>query len=664
MGDDSFSTLSLFPCFSMPYTSEKALLDGKGKKQMRQNLSKPCITWRAIIIALILMPVNSYFAIQRGLEWSGPPGTLSLLYNVVFTIFILIILNIVADRLFPGKSLTQAELITIYTMLCISTALAGHDVIQVIMPVLGYVFYNDTPENEWQSLFWNRLPSWLTVNNKSALRGLFEGESNLYDPRNLIPWIEPILWWSFLLVLIVFTSLCINMIVRKQWIENERLTYPIIQLPYEMTIGGGISSVFLKNRLLWVGFSIAASIGIINGLAHFFPTIPLIPIRTINIGAMFTEKPWNGIGWTPLCFFPFAIGLGFLMPLDVSLSIWFFYLVWKVELIAVGAMGWRFMDVSYSSPQLIGAFIALCGISLYLGRKHFLSVFKSAFLRGYDGSKEPVSYPTVVWGTIIGFTAIVVFWLRAGASLWVVVSLFVIYFVFILFGTRLRAEVGPPAVPLDRPTSTLVHIIGTRRIGRDNLAILALLGGINREFRSHPMPHELEGFKLAEQAKIKNQKRLFFAILIAAVIAAPLGFWAYLDICYRNGSSGGFGWESYTIAQNWMSKLVGTDIPSAIMMLGGAILAILLTVARMRFLWWKLHPFGYAVSMNWTIEWTWFPIFLSWCAKSIILRYGGIKGYRKAIYFFMGLILGDYTIGCILNIIGMIMKERIYVFWH
>jgi hypothetical protein len=113
-----------------------------------------------------------------------------------------------------------------------------------------------------------------------------------------------------------------------------------------------------------------------------------------------------------------------------------------------------------------------------------------------------------------------------------------------------------------------------------------------------------------------------------------------------------------------MSKLVGTDIPYVIMMLGGAILAILLTVARMRFLWWKLHPFGYAVSMNWTIQWTWFPIFLSWCAKSIILRYGGIKEYRKAIYFFMGLILGDYTIGCILNIMGMIMKERIYVFWH
>jgi hypothetical protein len=113
-----------------------------------------------------------------------------------------------------------------------------------------------------------------------------------------------------------------------------------------------------------------------------------------------------------------------------------------------------------------------------------------------------------------------------------------------------------------------------------------------------------------------------------------------------------------------MYKLQGTDIPAVIMMLGGGIFTVLLMFARLRFLWWKLHPLGFALSMNWTTEWAWFPIFISWCAKYVILKYGGIKGYRRAMYFFLGLILGDYTIGCILNIIGLFMKERVYVFWH
>ena len=617
-----------------------------------------------MIIAIILMPANSYFAMQRGLEWSGPPGTISLLYNVIFTVLILILLNVVIKRLLPGKALTQTELITIYVMLSVSTCLAGHDVIQVTAPILGYSFYYATPENEWESLFWNRLPTWLTVRDQFALKGLSEGESNPYDPENLTPWIEPVLWWSLLLVLIVFTGLCISIVIRKQWIENERLAYPIIQLPYEMTVGGGVTG-FFKNRLLWIGFGIAASIDIINGLHHFFPLVPLIPIRTINLGGFFTEKPWSGMGWTPLCFFPFIIGLGFLMPLDLSLSIWIFYLVWKAERIISSAMGWqKFIDTSYQSTQPVGAFIALCAIALYSGRRHLLTVFRSAFGARHDDSEEPVSHATAFWGATIGFTLIVAFWMKAGVSLWVAVSLFVIYFTFILFGTRLRAEVGPPAIALYRPTRALVDIVGTRRIGMNNLAIFALLGGINRSFRSHPMPHELEGFKLAEKAGIKNQKLLFFAILIAALLAAPMGFWAYLDVCYRRGHPGWFGWESYTIAQSWMYNLRGPNIPALIMMLGGGVFTIVLMAARMRFLWWKLHPLGFAMSMNWTTEWAWFPIFLSWCAKSVILKYGGIKGYRKAIYFFLGLILGDYTIGCILNIIGLFMKQRIYVFWH
>jgi hypothetical protein len=44
------------------------------------------------------------------------------------------------------------------------------------------------------------------------------------------------------------------------------------------------------------------------------------------------------------------------------------------------------------------------------------------------------------------------------------------------------------------------------------------------------------------------------------------------------------------------------------------------------------------------MQWLWFPMLLGWIFKALILRYGGMKGYRGALPFFLGLVLGDYTI--------------------
>ena len=33
---------------------------------------------------------------------------------------------------------------------------------------------------------------------------------------------------------LLFVMLCVNAIVRQQWTRNERLTYPIVQLPVAM----------------------------------------------------------------------------------------------------------------------------------------------------------------------------------------------------------------------------------------------------------------------------------------------------------------------------------------------------------------------------------------------------------------------------------------------
>ena len=56
----------------------------------------------------------------------------------------------------------------------------------------------------------------------------------------------------------------------------------------------------------------------------------------------------------------------------------------------------------------------------------------------------------------------------------------------------------------------------------------------------------------------------------------------------------------------------------------------------------------------------WFSIFLGWAAKLILLRLGGMRLYRRALPFFLGLILGDYVAGSIWAIYGPAMHMSTY----
>ena len=81
------------------------------------------------------------------------------------------------------------------------------------------------------------------------------------------------------------------------------------------------------SRLFWIGFAVAAVVDIINGLNYLYPSVPYIPVRGIRLDHYFTEKPWNAIGWTPIRFRFFMIGMTYLLPLDLSISCWFFYIL-------------------------------------------------------------------------------------------------------------------------------------------------------------------------------------------------------------------------------------------------------------------------------------------------------------------------------------------------
>lgn len=628
------------------------------------------IGWRAIWISLILIPFNSYW-ISMAVVWSQvAPTKVSLFVNVVFILFVLAPLNLLLRKLSPKLALSQGELLIIYMMLCLASAISGGDLLRLLVPILGYAFWFATPENEWADLFHRYIPDWMAIKDKQSLADLFRGDSSFYTNENIMVWLKPILAWSGFAIALMLVMLAITLIVRRQWIENEKLSYPVIQLPAEMTRTDGR---FFKNKLMWIGFAVAGGMDILNGLHFLFPAIPSTGGPYWDIGSYITDKPWSAIGRTPVGISPFAIGLGFLMPLDLSLSCWVFYLFWKVELILGNIMGLRSLpQFPYIPEQSFGAYVGVCLLSLWIGKRHLAWVFRQLFSRkngkdaaSRDSISEPISFRYTFAILVIGLLYLVIFCHQAGMSLWVIFLFFALYFAISTAITRIRAEVGSPVHDLHfiGPDEIIPKVFGARRLGGANLTILSHMYWFNRAYRSHPMPHQLEGFKLAQRARIDG-RRVVIAMILAIIVGTAAGFWARLHATYGYGSETYAGNEAFNRLQRWIYTQPPADWGSISFIVIGFVFALVLMIVRMKFIWWPLHPAGYAISGSWSMGIFWFSLLVSWAVKIILLRLGGLKIYRQAVPFFLGLILGGFVVGSCWSILGIIMQRPMYRFLH
>jgi len=271
-------------------------------------------------------------------------------------------------------------------------------------------------------------------------------------------------------------------------------------------------------------------------------------------------------------------------------------------------------------------------------------------------------------GALSGFALIIAFCYYGGMSIWVSVSFFALYFIIQIAVTRMRAELGTPVHDLhySGPDEIIVRTMGTRRLSDGALTMFSLFWFINRAYRSNVMAHEMEGFKMGERSKI-NTRFLLFAILLTAAVGSISAFWSLLHQGYNTGMQikayypaiGAFGYEPWNRLQMWMQNRTFSDVPGIGFMIGGFIFTIFLAIMRVKFLWWRFHPAGYAVSNSYNMEVLWSPLFFGWLAKVIVIRFGGLRLYRKSVPFFLGLLMGHFISSGTWTIIGIIVNVPI-----
>jgi len=623
------------------------------------------VTVRAVLIGLAFVPVNVYLVVQWETVWGTQyPTTMGIFFNAIFCLFLITVLNLPLKKYLPRRALNQGELLTIYVVLLSAIAVSGHDFSQGLFCSIGNVSWFATPENEWTAIFGKYLPEWLTMSDHGVLRGFYEGESSLYISHHIRGWLEPMIWWTLFLTVLAVTTIFINVIIRKQWIEREKLSYPLVQLPFEMTREDSLQT-FFKNRLLWIGFGIAAGIDIINGLNYLYRIFPAIPL-TYNLGAHFTDRPWNAIGNVFVQVNPYAIGLAFAIPLDLQFSCWFLFFVWKAQRVLGSVAGINLPGYPFADQQILGAYLGIAAVALWMGRRPLWQILRKIIgLRSdLDDSGEPMKYRTAVLGTFVGIALLVAFSYKAGMSILFALFFFLIYYTIIFAFTRMRAELGPPlqGVHYAGPLQLMVAIMGSRGISIQTFTAAAPYWPMTKEIRNTPTPYQLESFKLAERAGMDTRK-LWKVIALSTLIGVFLTFWAFLQLNYKWGGVGAWrGNIAYNTMERWIVNPVEPD-SNFLMATGfGFIFVVVNTIMRLRFLWWHLHPLGYPLAGYYHFERLWFPFFVSWAAKLAILKYGGIKLYRRAFPLFLGLVLGEFVIGSLWGIIGLVTSKPTYAF--
>ena len=424
------------------------------------------ISKRTVLIGILLIVINTYWLAYAEMLWhTAHLTTVALSVNVLFTLLIITWLNAAVRRVAPSAELSQQEMLVIYSMVAVGSAFTGHDNMPRLMGLMPYAHRFASPENDWRALFFHHLPNWLIISDSNTVQNFYEGNRNFFTDGYLEHWITPILSWSIVIFLLMVIFLCLTTILRQQWVENEKLSYPIIQIPFEITAR---SSAVYGKRLSVIGFAIPVAIGLINGLHGVLSSVPQI-VTDYDLNLYFTQKPWNALGSLPIRFNSLMIGIAFLLPLDLLFSCVFFYFVNKAQLLIGSAAGVQNVPgYPFFGEQGAGALFALLVVACWSGRKHishvFYQVFRSERMRD---TAEPIPRKWSVITLCICVLLLMSFCVQAGMSVWAFIDFIGHTYIIVVGLPRMRAELGPPVHGIGYVTpqylivSSLVHDVSS-----------------------------------------------------------------------------------------------------------------------------------------------------------------------------------------------------------
>ena len=619
------------------------------------------LTPRSLLIGFMLAMIVAVWVPYCNYVMHGPRLTLSHMSIAALILFFLVIfcVQIPLQRLRQSWAFTAPELVVIFSLLLISSTIPGKAFVDYFLGVLASPYYYATPENQWLEVFSQHLPKWLVINNdRGAVQGFYEGigaNEFLWGE-----WIFPLLWWFNMLAALFVIMACITVIFRRQWVDHERLAFPLVRIPMELiaqTSQSGQLPDFMKSRQFWIGFSVTFAFLAWNCLSYF-GDVPAIPIGT-NYR---TNIQWStSIPPTPVQFNLFMMCFAFFAELQVLMSIWVFYLLAILEISIFNQLGLSASGVGGGASFLVktqhfGGFWVFVFWGFWIARHHLKSVFMKALGRApdVDDSSELFSYRFAVMGLILGLFYLG-FWLHAmGMSVGITILFLTITLLLYIGVARIVAETG--LVFLDLPVDSnvmTVGLTGSSNLSPTDLTALALTHTISHNHRGIGISSLLHSLKVADTfASAKKGFFIVICLVLALTFIVTNGYTIYAGSMGTGAHN--FGPINATLYYNqlvtWLNNPFTMSYEEIYFLVFGGLFTLGLIFLHYQFPSWPLHPIGYTVAFTDIIQIEIVSIFMVWLIKWILLKMGGFELYRKTQPVVIGVLLG-YAAGVALSFI-------------
>jgi hypothetical protein len=519
--------------------------------------------------------------------------------------------------------------------------------------VLATPHYLASPENRWDEMILPFTERWWTIPGPAdQLRWAYVGSPPGYGAVWQI-WIEPLFWWISFLGSMFLVAVCVTVILRRQWVDNERLPFPLVQLPIDLTeSSGGKPGLpdMLRNKLFWVGAAIPLGIIVWNIGGYFVPGFPVIPglqSSTLIIAKHFTSL------FVKVNFY--VIGFAYLVNTEILLSVWVFYLLGWIQTGIFDRLGISIgSELDYHGSHGViaswvgfGAMLVLVIVGLWMARAHLSQVWQKIRdpKHPLDDSKELLPYRWAAMGLVVGLAYAFSFFIHQGMT-WSLSLLFLAATMVLHLGiTKIIAQTG--LIYVRGPLSA--NLFAMNVIGSAALPPAALVAiGAQYAIISHNKGLFLPGvFHVGRLATAISRwgRQVLIVMVIATGVGLVVGVAMNVFNSYEFGSTtfGGVpyprrGADSFEVAVKQMDHPMTADLARFAALGAGALLMTIFTVVHYRIPWWPLHPIGFPVYATWTSMITFMSIFLVWLAKTALLRMGGMALHERAKPFFVGLL--------------------------
>jgi hypothetical protein len=586
----------------------------------------------------------------------------------------------------------RGELMALFAALFVTAGICTFGLIDQLIPLIATPHnpMMNLPQARWDKDIIPHLNPSLFITDTQRIQEFRDGftpDANLWKSIPWGLWLKPLALWLIFAFAIYAMFYSLSMMLYDSWARREKLVFPLARLPEDVmhdegAAPGSISST-LRSGIFWCGFLPVFLLLSYNAAAQAEWLRGMHPLHLgidqSQLVSMLDSSVLKGLSTASseyrlgfLISFV-AIGIGFLLPLEISASLWAYYifgifLFFVAIRTAVGASvasfssNW-FWDSHFVSSLGAGGLLAFAGVTLAK-----LIMDKHAHARNQADRFDMAQFlRNFGWGGVLFLASMAVtiawLWWAHVPMPWSLAFMAVVILVTVGL-MRVVAEGGvywfhiyTGPFHLTKMANGLMlkeGVVGSVVPGSVLAPLMPIYSVLFLDIKTFMAPSVINSFKMQEESRAG--RRWFHAIVICCIVvtvlfsAAALLYFAYGVGANRassqwfftlgpravfdqtqqlvSGATGPFG------GSNWIFYLIG---------IGWIILTVLM---RRKFFWW-LHPIGFVMMANHLMTELWFGFFIGWLCKTLAVKYGGRHMFAKVRPMFIGVIFGE-LIACFL----------------